>query len=55
MKKLFIISLLFITASAYAWGMLVRQETRGMKRYCYYNDGTILTIDAFASCPSTIR
>jgi hypothetical protein len=55
MKKIIVISLLLVTASAFAWGMLIRQETRGMKRYCYYNDGTILTIDAFQSCPSSIK
>ena len=55
MKKIIIIMLLLITGIAYADGFLVRSEVRGLMRYCYYNNGYILTVRAYDRCPQVIK
>lgn len=55
MKKFIVVLLLLAATSAMAYGMLARQEVRGFKRYCYYNDGTILTVQAYELCPLNVK
>jgi hypothetical protein len=55
MKKLIIIMVITLAGIAYAEGFLVRTEVRGMLRYCYYNNGHILTVSAYQHCPQVIK
>lgn len=53
MKKLttiLAVTILAFTAVANAKGILTDDKVRGDLRYCYYSDGSVVTIDRMSIC-----
>ena len=47
-----IILLLLLSSYAHAVpGFLEGERVNGLKKYCYYNNGTIITIKSYQLCP----
>ena len=57
MKKLLItlFALASMASLAYATGMYTGEKMNGNKKYCYYTDGTVITIEYTGMCPMSIQ
>ena len=55
MKTAIAILTLSFAATGWAFGTLKSQSTSGSKRYCTYSDGTVLTINSYDVCPTTVN
>jgi len=56
MKKLFMIIILLVTVSAYAYtSYLSTSYVKGQWRYCEYSDGRVITIDSWRMCPMSLK
>ena len=56
MKKLILafVSVLVVTVSAYGYGVLTGEKNNGMKKICFYSDGSALTVGGAELCPLSV-
>jgi len=52
MKTIITIGILLASAAAFAGSFLVSESTSGNKKYCKYQDGSIVTISSLDFCPT---
>jgi len=56
MKKLslILIALASTLSMSYATGIYTGEKTKIDKKYCYYTDGTVITVSFWDQCPTSI-